>query len=86
MKFNYDFIQYSTHFKINRNRGAWVAQSVKCLPSAQVMIPGFWNGAPTSGFLLSRESASPSPSPATSYSLSSCSLYLKYKIFLKSKK
>ena len=27
-------------------RGACLAQSVKCLPSAQVMIPGSWNGAP----------------------------------------
>ena len=26
--------------------GAWVAQWVKPLPSAQVMIPGSWNGAP----------------------------------------
>ena len=25
--------------------GAWVAQLVKCLPSAQVMIPGFWDQA-----------------------------------------
>ena len=26
--------------------GTWVAQSVKWLPSAQVMIPGSWDGAP----------------------------------------
>ncbi|CAK7313434.1 hypothetical protein VULLAG_LOCUS17524 [Vulpes lagopus] len=26
--------------------GPWAAQSVKCLPSAQVMIPGNWDGAP----------------------------------------
>ena len=25
--------------------GTWVAQSVKHLPSAQVMIPGSWDGA-----------------------------------------
>ena len=24
----------------------WVAQSVKCLPSAQVLTPGSWDGAP----------------------------------------
>ena len=27
-------------------RGAWVAQLVKCLPSAQVIVPGSWDGAP----------------------------------------
>ena len=26
--------------------GTWVAQSVKCLPSAQVMVPGSWDQAP----------------------------------------
>ena len=36
--------------------GAWVAQSVKGLPSAQVMIPGFWDPAlsPRTDSLLSR--------------------------------
>ena len=28
----------------NIMRGAWVAQLAKCLPSAQVMIPGFSDG------------------------------------------
>ena len=32
----------------NGQRGTWVAQSVKHLPSAQVMIPRFWNQAPWS--------------------------------------
>jgi len=37
-------------YKINAQksgvfRDAWVAQSVKCLPSAQVMIPGTWDRA-----------------------------------------
>ena len=35
-----------------------MAQSVKCLPLAQVMISRSWDGAHTLGFLLSRESAS----------------------------
>jgi len=36
------FIPYEvTHF-----RGTWVAQSVKCLPSVQVMISGSWGRAP----------------------------------------
>ena len=40
-----------------------MAQSVKHLPSAQVMIPGSWDGAGMRiGSLLSRESASPNPS------------------------
>ena len=25
-------------------KGAWMAQLVKCLPLAQVMIPGSWDG------------------------------------------
>ena len=46
-------------------RGAWVAQLFKHLPCAQVMIPEGWGGVPpTSGSLLSGESASPSPSAA----------------------
>ena len=35
----------STNFR-KKEKGAWAAQSVKCLPSAQVMIPGSWNKAP----------------------------------------
>ena len=43
--------------------GTWVAQSVKRLPSAWVVIPGSWVRAPaTWGSLLSEESASPSAS------------------------
>lgn len=44
-------------------RGARVAQSVKHLTLAQIMIPGGWDRAPPLGFLLSGESTSPSPSP-----------------------
>ena len=52
-------------------RGIWVVQSVKCLPSTQVMIPGSWDGAPASGSLLSKESTSPSSSaPASAPPLS----------------
>ena len=45
---------------------------MKHLPSAQVMIPGSWDGAQiTSGSLLSGEPASPSPSAAPpAYALS----------------
>ena len=56
------------------------AQSVKRLPSAQVMIPGSWDS--TSGSVLSRESASPSSalsalSPCLC-SLSCTLLHIKY--------
>ena len=50
----------SFYFRICR--GSWVAQLVKCLPSAQVIISGSWELSPTWGSPLSRESASPSPS------------------------
>ena len=50
----------------------WVAQSVKHLPSVQVMISGSWDQAPWSGSLLSPESVSPSPwlPPACAWTLS----------------
>ena len=41
--------------------GVWVAQSVKRLPSAQVMIPGSWDQAQRR-LPAQQESASPSPS------------------------
>ena len=51
----------------------WVAQSVKCLPSALVMIP---ESSPGWGSLLSGEPASPSPFalPLTHASLFALSL------------
>ena len=59
--------------------GAWVAQLVKCLPLAQVMIPESWS-SPASGSLLRRETASPFPSvPLPSHSLSQINKILKKK-------
>ena len=40
--------------------GAWVAQSVKGLSLAQVMISGPWDQAPASGSLFREEPVSPS--------------------------
>ena len=34
-----------TCLKIMESQGTWVSQSVKCLPLAQVMISGAWDGA-----------------------------------------
>ena len=62
-----------------RRRGTWVAQSVKRLISAQVMISWLVSSSPTSGSVLTAQilepvsdSVSPSlcPSPAPALSLS----------------
>ena len=45
-------------------RGAWVGESVKCLPLAWVMIPKALRSSPTSGSLLSREPVLPLLLPA----------------------
>ena len=45
------------HFK--RNHGAWVAQSVKCLTLAQVMISQFMGLNPASGSVLTAQSLDP---------------------------
>ena len=45
----YKYIFYDSiymKFKNGQNWGAWGTQSVEHLPSAQVMIPGFWDRAP----------------------------------------
>jgi len=55
-----DMTNELTEIKKIINGGAWVAQSVKPLPLAQIMIPGFWDPA-WSGSLLSGKTASPSP-------------------------
>ena len=41
------------------NRGAWVARSVKCLTSAQVMISWFVNSSPTLGSVLTAQGLEP---------------------------
>ena len=66
-------------------RGTWVAQLVKHLPLAQVMILRFWDEVPSLGSLLSRESASPS-APPHSCSLSFMLALCLSKIFKKFKK
>ena len=45
--------------KINKHWGAWVAQSVKCTTSAQVMISRFVSLSPTSGSVLTALSLEP---------------------------
>ena len=62
------------HFQKLHLRGAWVAQSVKALTSAQVMILWFMGSSPTSGSVLTAQSlelASDSVSPSLSASLAS---------------
>ena len=46
-------------FKQDRNRGTWVAQSVKRLTSAQVMISQFVGLSPASGSVLTAQSLEP---------------------------
>ena len=41
------------------NRGAWLAQSVECLTSAQVMISQFVGLSPMSGSVLMAQSLEP---------------------------
>ena len=67
--------------KIYVSRDAWVAQSVKPLLSAQVMIRVL-GLSPTSGSLLSGESASCSPLPL-SLLVFSCSFSLSLSLSLK---
>ena len=55
--------------KLGRRWGAWVAQSGKCLTSAQVMISRVVGSSPVSGSLLTARSLEPA-SDAVSPSLS----------------
>ena len=60
------------YVKREKWRGAWVAQSLKCLSLAQVMILWFTSSSPASGSVLtarSLEPASDSVSPSDSGSL-----------------
>ena len=55
--------------KSRRLRGAWVAQLVKCLASAQVMISRFVTSSPASGSVLTAQGLEPA---SDSVSLSLC--------------
>ena len=64
--------------------GSWVAQLVKCLTLAQVMIPWFMSLSPVSGSVMTAQSLEPasisvSPSLSALPHLCSVSLFLKNK-------
>ena len=50
---------------ILEHRGAWVAQSVKGLTSAQVMLSRFVSSSPMSGSVLSAQSLEPASDPVS---------------------
>ena len=52
-------IKIITSFRIVQSRGAWVAQSVEWLTSAQVMISRSMSSSPTSGSVLAAQSLEP---------------------------
>ena len=69
-------------FKTSYYRGTWVAQSVKHLTSAQVMISWFMNSSHALGSGLTAGSLEPaldSVSPSLSLSSPTCSLSLSLK-------
>ena len=70
---------WMSKLKIKFHWGAWVAQSVKCPTSAQVMILWFVNSSPVLGSVLTGQSLEPAsgsvslflrPSPAHALSVS----------------
>ena len=69
--------------KIIGNRGTWVAQSVKWLTSAQVMISQFGSSSPTPGSLLSAQSLLWIISPPLSLLLPCANSLSKINIYLK---
>ena len=66
-------------------RGAWVAQWVKCLTSAQVMISWFVGSSPASGSVLPAQSLDPA-SDSVSPSLSASPCPRLHSVFLSLKK
>ena len=60
----------NVNFKKAHVRGAWVAQSVKPLTSAQVMISQLVSSSPASGSVVTAQSLDPA---SVSVSLSLCS-------------
>ena len=65
-------VTYANRLLRKQTRGAWVAQSVECPTSAQVMISRFMSLSPTLGPVLTAQSlepASDSVSPCLSLSL-----------------
>ena len=51
---------------MGKMRGAWVAQSVKCLTSAQVMISRFVSLRPALGSVLTAQNLEPALDPVSS--------------------
>ena len=78
--------QFEHQKRIKSVRGAWVAQSVKHLTSAQVTISRFMSSSPASGSLLSPQSASDPLSVPFSLCPSPCLHTHPLSSFLKNKK
>ena len=66
---------HSTHQKKTYSWDAWVAQLVMQLPSAQVMIPGYWDRVPHRAPCSAGSLLLPLPLPAI-LSACACALYL----------
>ena len=59
--------------------GAWVTQLVKHLPSAQVMVPGSWDRAPSQAPCLAESLLTPLLWPSPKSCSRSLTLFLKLK-------